>query len=69
LGVHAELIEGGRMRVRGFCGLPDGSEWIRDEAEAPASDPAALGEELAERMRGAGAAELLASAEQMAARP
>jgi len=68
VGVHAELTDGGRMRVRGFCGLPDGSEWIRDEAVADASGPQALGEELAERMRGAGASELLASAEEMAAR-
>jgi hydroxymethylbilane synthase len=54
------------MRVSGYCGLPDGSEWLRDHAEADASDPDALGAELAERMRGAGAAELLERAEAMA---
>ena len=66
LGVHAELTEGGRMRVRGFCGLPDGSEWIRDELEQDASNPQALGRALAERMASAGARELLARAEKLA---
>lgn len=66
IGVHAELA-GGRITARGFCGLPDGSDWIRDEAEADATDPESLGRELAERMKGAGATELLAQAEQMAA--
>ena len=45
--------------VRGWAGLPDGSEWIADEA------PDA--ESLAERMLAAGAADLLARAEAMAA--
>lgn len=66
LGVYAELTDGGRMRARGFCGLPDGSDWIRDEVEADASDPERIGRDLAERMKGAGAAELLAAAERMA---
>jgi hydroxymethylbilane synthase len=65
LGVHAELTEGGGMRARGFCGLPDGSDWIRDVVEADASDPEAIGHDLAERMKGAGAVELLAKAESM----
>lgn len=60
-------ISAGRMRVLGFCGLPDGSEWIRDEVEADASEPEELGRRLAERMRSAGARELLDRAEQMAA--
>ncbi len=66
VGVHAELASGGRMRARGFCGLPDGSEWIRDELEQDASEPEALGRELAERMIGAGARELLERAERAA---
>jgi hydroxymethylbilane synthase len=66
VGVHAELSSGGRMRARGFCGLPDGSEWIRDELEQDASQPEALGGELAERMIGAGARELLERAERAA---
>jgi hydroxymethylbilane synthase len=65
LGVNAS-IERDRMRVRGFCGLPDGSDWIRDEIEADASEPEALGALLARRMLGAGAAELLERAEAMA---
>lgn len=66
VGIHAELEEGGRMRARGFCGLPDGSEWIRDEVVADAGEPEQLGRELAARMKQAGAAELLARAERMA---
>ena len=66
VGVHAELTPGGRMRARGFCGLPDGSEWIRDELEQDASGPEELGRELAQRMLGAGARELLDRAEHMA---
>jgi hydroxymethylbilane synthase len=65
LGVYAELKKGGRMRARGFCGLPDGSDWIRDEVEADAGDPVSIGRELSERMKGAGAVELLAEAEKM----
>jgi hydroxymethylbilane synthase len=59
-------IESDRMLVSGFCGLPDGSEWIRDTAQGDASDPAAVGALLAERMLGAGATDLLARAEQQA---
>ena len=47
------LAAGGR--VRGFVGLPDGSEWLVDEA--------ATGEELARRLLAAGAADLLREAE------
>lgn len=69
VGVHASPAEEGRVRVRGFCGLPDGSEWIRDEHEGEAGDPEGLGVRLAERMRGAGAAELLERAAAMAGAP
>lgn len=68
LGVSA-AISSDRMRVIGFCGLPDGSEWIRDEVEDDASEPEALGAQLAERLLGAGAAELLERAARMAAEP
>jgi porphobilinogen deaminase len=54
------------MRLRAFCGLPDGSEWLRDELEVDASDPEGLGAALAERMKAAGAADILARAESMA---
>jgi hydroxymethylbilane synthase len=66
LGASATLEHGGRMRVRAFCGLPDGSEWLRDELEEDASDPEGLGVALADRMKAAGAGEILARAESMA---
>jgi hydroxymethylbilane synthase len=66
LGANATLERGGRMRLRAFCGLPDGSEWLRDELETDASEPEDLGSALAERMKSAGAADILARAEQMA---
>jgi hydroxymethylbilane synthase len=61
IGVHAR-VEGERLRVGAFIGLPDGSEWIRDELDADASDPEAAGTDLAKRLLGAGAADLLARA-------
>jgi hydroxymethylbilane synthase len=66
LGANAVLEPGGRMRLRAFCGLPDGSEWLRDELDEDASDPEGLGVALAERMKAAGAADILARAESMA---
>jgi hydroxymethylbilane synthase len=66
LGAIATLEAGGRMRLRAFCGLPDGSEWLRDELEEDASDPEGIGVALADRMKAAGAAEILERAESMA---
>jgi hydroxymethylbilane synthase len=65
IGVHARL-SGEVLRIGAFVGLPDGGEWIRDELEADTSDPEAAGVELAQRLLGAGAGELLARAAQMA---
>jgi hydroxymethylbilane synthase len=65
IGVHAR-VAGESMSLRAFVGLPDGSEWLRDEIERDAADPLAAGTELAERLLTAGAAELLARAEEMA---
>jgi hydroxymethylbilane synthase len=56
VGVHA-----GPEGLRGFAGLPDGEEWLVDEA--PGADA------LAERMLAAGAADLLARAAASAAQP
>ncbi len=67
LGALATLEKGGRIRLRAFCGLPDGSEWLRDEHEQDDADPEAAGRALAERMRAAGADELLRRAEDMVA--
>lgn len=67
VGVLARL-DGRRLSVRGFCGLPDGSEWIRDQIdgdEGGTHEPEALGRLLAQRMKGAGAVELLARASRM----
>jgi hydroxymethylbilane synthase len=66
LAAFATIAEG-RMRVRGFCGLPDGSEWLRDEVEDDASDPEGVGRTLAERMSAAGAGDILRRAEEVAA--
>jgi hydroxymethylbilane synthase len=65
LGALATLESGGRMRLRAFCGLPDGSEWVRDELTEDASDPEGLAGRLAERLRSAGADDLLHRAEEM----
>jgi hydroxymethylbilane synthase len=64
VGVHARL-EGESLALIAFVGLPDGSEWVRDELVADAADPLEAGTELAERLLGAGAAELVARAEEM----
>jgi hydroxymethylbilane synthase len=62
VGAHAR-IEGGRLHLNVFVGMPDGSEWITDRLEAPADDPRGAGRELARRMRTAGAEDLLRRAE------
>jgi hydroxymethylbilane synthase len=63
IGVHATLGGGDRIGVEAYVGLPDGSEWIRDRVEAGAEQPALAGATLAERLLGAGAAEILKRAE------
>jgi hydroxymethylbilane synthase len=62
IGVHAR-IEGERLAIEGFVGLPDGSEWIRDRVEGDAAEPARAGALLAERLLGAGARNILDRAE------
>jgi hydroxymethylbilane synthase len=67
LGAHAALGDGGALTLRAFLGLPDGSAWLRDElTDALGASPEALGVEVAERMRTAGADELLAACEALA---
>ncbi len=56
VGAHAELLEGDRVRLSAWVGLPDGSAWLTDAVQAPALDAGPL---CAERMLAAGAAELL----------
>jgi hydroxymethylbilane synthase len=64
IGVRAR-VEGGRLRTDAFVGLPDGSEWIRDQVEGEAAEPAALGAELAQRLLSAGARDILDRAEEL----
>ena len=66
IGAHC-VTAGAGLRLTVFVGLPDGSRWIRDELDGHAADPAGLGEAVGERMRAAGATELLAEAERAVA--
>ncbi len=66
LGVAA-TIDGEEIDIRGYAGMPDGSDWIGDGLQMSADDPRAAGEKLAERLIAAGAAELLQRAEAMQA--
>ncbi len=65
IGVHAQ-IDGGRLTIEAFVGLPDGSEWIRDQVEGAPGEPAAAGALLAERLLSAGARDVLDRAEALA---
>jgi hydroxymethylbilane synthase len=57
---------GGELRLAAWVGLPDGSAWAHDDLSGPASDPEGLGGAVADRMRAAGAGEMLRRAEEMA---
>ena len=59
VGAHARPLAEGGFALRGFAGLPDGSEWLFDEVTGD------HGEALGERMLAAGAADLLARATAM----
>lgn len=65
VGVFAR-VAGAQLEIDAFVGLPDGSEWLRDRVEAEADEPAVAGAELARRLLGAGARDLLDRAEAMA---
>jgi hydroxymethylbilane synthase len=60
VGVHHDGVA-----LHAFVGLPDGSEWLRDEIEMDDAHPEEVGRALAERMKAAGATELLERAEKM----
>jgi hydroxymethylbilane synthase len=62
VGVCARHHEEGLV-IRGFAGLPDGSEHVADSVTGDASQPVALADALVERMAAAGALELRARAE------
>jgi hydroxymethylbilane synthase len=68
IGVHAVKTPDDTLRLTAFVGLPDGSRWIRDELEMPFPQATSLiGLNVAERLRRAGADELLAEAERAVA--
>jgi hydroxymethylbilane synthase len=60
VGAYAELVDA-RLALSAFVGAPDGSHWVRDALTGDPEAPAALGEEVASRLLGAGARELLES--------
>jgi len=60
LAAYAE-VSGTTMRLRAFVGAPDGSRAVRDALEGPAADGELHGITLANRMRDAGAAEILSA--------
>jgi hydroxymethylbilane synthase len=60
VGAHARPLPDGRLTLVAWVGLPDGSQWLRDEVTGEA---AVAGPKCAERMLAAGAAALLAAAE------
>jgi hydroxymethylbilane synthase len=62
LGALAE-ISGGRLRLRGFVGAPDGSRLARGEVEGEADEALELGTALAEQLRARGAGAILAALE------
>ncbi|MGH2925321.1 MAG: hydroxymethylbilane synthase [Solirubrobacterales bacterium] len=62
VGICARL-GAGELRMFGYAGLPDGSDWVRDSLSGDPEQPAALGEALAERMLAAGARQILGAVE------
>jgi hydroxymethylbilane synthase len=68
LGVHARVGGGEQMRIEAFVGLPDGSEWLRDQVEGDAAEPTLLGAELGKRLLDTGAREILDRAEKWSRR-
>lgn len=60
VGAHATVAADGTMSMSAFAGREDGSAWVRDSlTTTDTSDPEALGSLVAERLRSAGADEVL----------
>ncbi len=59
LGAHAVPAGCGCLNLRAWVGLPDGSAWVSDELLGGFYDAEALGRRVAERMKAAGAEEIL----------
>jgi hydroxymethylbilane synthase len=66
LGAWAVPAGAGRLQMRAWVGLPDGSEWCSDELLGSLGDPESLGREVAQRLELAGAGEMLRRAQEMA---
>jgi hydroxymethylbilane synthase len=66
LGAHALAVNDRGLHLRAWIGLPDGSEWICDELDGELDDPAGLGQAMAERLRAAGAEDMLGRAREAA---
>jgi hydroxymethylbilane synthase len=64
LGAYAVPPGCGCLNLRAWVGLPDGSAWLLDELKG--TEPERLGEQLAERLREVGAAEMIEQAEALA---
>jgi hydroxymethylbilane synthase len=67
IGGHAAHLASGRLCLRTFVGVPDGSAWVRDVVEGSPGEPERLGRESATRLLAAGARQLLDAAEAAAA--
>ncbi|TGD73882.1 hydroxymethylbilane synthase [Mangrovimicrobium sediminis] len=57
---YAELLDAGRLRLRGLVGRTDGGEILRAEVEGAAADAQAIGVQVAEQLLAQGADEILA---------
>jgi hydroxymethylbilane synthase len=75
IGVHARIASSSEkaageevLTVDAFVGLPDGSEWLRDRVEGDSHEPEEVGRFLAERLRSAGARDILDRAEEWSER-
>ncbi|RLQ20984.1 hydroxymethylbilane synthase [Seongchinamella sediminis] len=60
IGCYAEYLPGGRLRLRGLVGRPDGSEILRAEGEADPVDAEQLGVAVADDLLAQGAEAILA---------
>jgi hydroxymethylbilane synthase len=60
VGAHARALDGGRLELVAWVGLPDGSAWVSDRFDG---DPGAIGGVVAERLLSVGAGDLLRRAE------
>ncbi|MFL5819962.1 MAG: hydroxymethylbilane synthase [Solirubrobacteraceae bacterium] len=59
VGGHAVAVDGGRLALNAYVGLPDGSAWVRDRLEGAIDRPDELGRTVGERVLAAGGERLL----------